>query len=99
MSTEDGAVTDVDRITLLRLARDTLVTKIEAGEDDTMCRKCGGPIATSLPALVRELRATLVEIDAMPGAGEVTDLDRLAGRVADDLADRRARRLADTPAS
>lgn len=92
-------MTDIDRLTLLRLARDTLVAKIEAGEDDTTCRKCGGPIATSLPALVRELRATLVEIDAMPGADEVSELDRLASRVTDDLADRRARRLADAPAS
>lgn len=92
-------MTDVDRLSLLQLARDTLVAKIEAGEDDTICRKCGGPITTSLPSLVRELRATLAEIDSMPGAGEVSELDRLASRVADDLADRRARRLADTPAS
>lgn len=92
-------MTDVDRLTLLQMARDHLVAQIEGSETQTLCRKCGGDITSSLPALVRELRATLVDIDKMPGAGEVTDLDRLAGRVADDLADRRARRLADTPAS
>lgn len=92
-------MTDVDRLTLLKLGRDALVAKIEGSDTPDLCRKCGGEITSPLPALVRELRATLVDIDKMPGAGEVTDLDRLAGRVADDLADRRARRLADTPAS
>lgn len=92
-------MTDVDRLTLLEMARDTLVAQIEDSASPTTCRKCGGDITSSLPSLVRELRATLAEIDKMPGAGEVSDLDRLATSVADDLADRRARRLADSPAS
>jgi hypothetical protein len=80
-----------DRLNLLREARDALLVEIR-GEHEALCRKCGGDITSSLPALVRELRATLTEIDKIPGSGEVSDLDRLAnGLVADLDAHRRNR--------
>lgn len=93
-------MTDVDRLSLLEMARDALVDKIEADEGETLCRKCGGALTSPLPSLVRELRATLVEIDKMPGAGEVTELDVLTAGLDDELARRRqAHRVAGSPAS
>lgn len=85
-------MSDVDRLTLLQLARDTLRLAITL---EHRCPECSAPIdwpAPQLPAVVRELRAVLTEIDAIPGSGEVSDLDRLADRVTDDLEARRKRR-------
>jgi hypothetical protein len=42
-----------------------------------------------LPALSRELRAVLLEIDAIDTAPEVSELDRIVADVADELAPRR----------
>ena len=42
--------------------------------------------------LAKELREVIRELDALPGAGMETPLDRIAGRIADDLAERRTAR-------
>jgi hypothetical protein len=80
---------DSDRLGLLRGARDRLV---EAMNGDLNCRSCGRGVDPPLAGVIRELRAVLAEIDGIPGSGEVTPLDDLAGGITDDLAARRARR-------
>jgi hypothetical protein len=47
---------------------------------------CGMADVRALVAAVKELRAVIAVIDALPGSAEVSDLDQLA--------DRRARRIA-----
>lgn len=84
-------MTDTDRLSLLIEARDRLV---EAMNGEQACRVCAKGVDPPLAGVVRELRAVLLEIDQMPGSGEVTPLDDLASRVADDLAARRAAREA-----
>lgn len=49
--------------------------------------------------LAKELREVIRELDSLPDAGMVTPLDRIAGTVSDDLADRRAARRADATGS
>lgn len=71
-----------DRLSLLIEARERLISELRLAE--------GAAVA----ALSRELRAVLIEIDQIPGSGEVTPLDNLAGGIADDLAARRAKREA-----
>jgi hypothetical protein len=68
----------VDRLILLEQSRDKLVDAMNA--DDVK--------PSDLASLSRELRAVLLEIDKIPGSGEVTPLDRLA----DDLEERRRRK-------
>jgi hypothetical protein len=87
-------VADVDRLSLLILARDTIVSALS---ESMTCPSCDAVLdvpGNGLPALVRELRAVLAEIEAMPGSGEVSELDGLADGITDDLAARRARREA-----
>lgn len=69
-----------DRLILLQASRDLLV--------DALNSEATKP--TELAQLSRELRAVLIEIDKIPGSGEVTPLDQLA----DDLAERRRKREA-----
>jgi hypothetical protein len=76
------ALTGTDRLSLLIEARDRLVDELRLVE--------GAAVAT----VSRELRAVLTEIDQIPGSGEVTPLDTLAGGIADDLAARRTAREA-----
>lgn len=83
---------DATRLDLLVEARDKLVDQIRADHTEDLCRKCGGNLTSPLPALVRELRAVLTEIEKIPGSGEVNELDRLVDGIADDLAARRKRR-------
>lgn len=85
---------DVDRLSLLIVARDTIVSALSQSMTCPSCEAVLDVPGSGLPGLVRELRAVLAEIEAMPGAGEVTPLDDLAGGIADDLAARRARREA-----
>lgn len=59
---------------------------------------CGMGDGRLLVALVKELRAVISELDALPGGGEETKLDRLAAAV-DELAPRRARRVPDSKSS
>jgi hypothetical protein len=73
-------VVSTDRLSLLQHARDRLVAELATAE------------GAAAAAVSRELRALLNEIDAIPTSGEVSDLDRLADSVSDDLADRRRRR-------
>jgi hypothetical protein len=68
----------VDRLALLEHSRDKLFAAMEDPELKP----------ADLAALSRELRAVLLEIEKIPGSGEVTPLDRLA----DDLEERRRRR-------
>jgi hypothetical protein len=82
---------DTDRLPLLIEARDKLRAAMNA---DLTCRACAKGVDPPLAGVVRELRAVLLEIDQMPGSGEVTPLDELAGGIADDLAARRAAREA-----
>lgn len=49
--------------------------------------------------LAKELREVIRELDALPGAGMETPLDRIAGSVSDDLEQRRAARRADATGS
>lgn len=51
------------------------------------------------PALAQRLVAVLAELDSLPGGREVSKLDRLAAGVVDDLATRRAHRVADATRS
>lgn len=83
---------DRSKLELLEQARDLLV---EAMTADFTCPACEARIdvpAPMLPAVVRELRNTLTEIDRIPGSGEVSALDELADGLAIDLdAERRKR--------
>jgi hypothetical protein len=79
-------VSATDRLTVLLAARDRL---IDAMSGDLACRVCAKGVDPPLAGVVRELRAVLLEIDQIPGSGEVTDLDRLADGVQDELAARR----------
>ena len=77
-----------DRLALLETARDLLAEALTAEQE---CPNCGAHIdvkTADLPQVSRELRAVLLDIDKIPGSGEVTPLDKLA----DDLAERRRRR-------
>lgn len=85
---------DATRLSLLVEARDKLVDQIRADHTEDLCRKCGGQLTSPLPALVRELRAVLLEIEKTPGSGEVTPLDQLADGIIGDLDERRRRRAA-----
>jgi hypothetical protein len=85
---------DTIRLDLLVEARDKLVEQIRADQTEELCRKCGGSLTSPLPALVRELRATLIEIEKIPGSSEVTPLDHLADGIIGDLDERRRRRAA-----
>lgn len=64
----------------LEAVRDRLATEL-----DTASPKDAAAIA-------RQLTAVLEKLDKLPGAGEVTPLDRIAGAVTDELAARRDRR-------
>ena len=59
---------------------------------------CGMGDGRLLVALVKELRAVVAELDALPGGREETKLDRLAAAV-DELAPRRTRRVAGSSGS
>lgn len=81
-----------DRLSLLRDARDRLV---EAMNGELTCRQCARGVDPPLASVIRELRAVLLEIDKIPGSGEVSDLDRLADGILTDLdAERKRRRSA-----
>lgn len=82
---------DSDRLTVLRDARDRLVSAMNG---ELTCRQCARGVDPPLAGVVRELRAVLAEIESMPGASEVTPLDGIADGITDDLAERRRKRPA-----
>lgn len=85
---------DVDRLSLLIVARDTIVSALSQSMTCPSCEAVLDVPGNGLASLVRELRAVLAEIEAMPGSGEVTELDHLADGITDDLAARRRAREA-----
>lgn len=61
---------------------------------DRVARELVGAEGRDVAALAKELREVIREIDSLPTAERVTPLDKLAGAVSDDLAQRRADRQA-----
>lgn len=88
-------VPEGNRLASLIAIRDRLALET----DDTLWAKhkrecdcqCGMGDGRLLVALTKRLSEVLAEIDALPDAEKVSDLDRISARV-DDLAPRRARR-------
>lgn len=76
-----------DRLSILIDARDRLITAMNG---ELTCRQCARGVDPPLAGVIRELRAVLLEIEKIPGSGEVTPLDRLA----DELEERRRKRTA-----
>lgn len=76
-----------DRLSILVEARDRLVAAMNG---ELTCRQCARGVDPPLAGVIRELRAVLLEIEKIPGSGEVTPLDRLA----DELEERRRKRTA-----
>jgi hypothetical protein len=69
-----------NRAAILEATRDRLVAEL------------ADPECMSIAAVSRELRAVLAELESLGATSEVTPLDRLAAKVDDQLAERRARR-------
>lgn len=84
-------MTESDRLSVLRHARDRLVAAMNG---ELTCRACARGVDPPLAGVIRELRAVLAEIESMPGASEVTPLDGIADGITDDLEQRRRRRSA-----
>lgn len=82
---------DSDRLSVLRDARDRLITAMNG---ELTCRQCARGVDPPLAGVIRELRAVLLEIDKIPGSGEVSDLDRLADGIVADLDAQRRKRSA-----
>ncbi len=81
--------------------RDRLASELDEERAATHKREClctcgmgDGRVAV---AISKELRAVMDELDKIPGAQQEDPLDRVAGAVADELAEKRATRSA--PAS
>lgn len=68
-------ITEGDRRASLEAIRDKLARELQVAR------------GRATPAIARELRATLAEIDALPGGKEVDPVDELARRRADRIAD------------
>lgn len=79
----DGVAEEAqDRLYLLRAARDRLVAAMNG---ELTCRSCSRGVDPPLAGVVRELRAVLEAIDAIPGSSEVTPLDLIASGIVADL--------------
>jgi hypothetical protein len=87
-----------DRRRWLEGLRDRLAREADENTWDKHKRECtcvcGMGDGRTLVAVLKELRTVVAELDALPGSGEVSELDRLADGVADDLATRRKTRIA-----
>lgn len=62
---------------------------------DRVASELRGAEGRDVAVLAKELREVIRELDSLPTVERVTPLDKLAGAVADDLAQRRAARVAD----
>ena len=82
-----AVVADGDRRLSLQAIRDRVAVELADAE--------GRDVAV----LAKELREVIRELDLLPGAGTESPLDRIAGAVSDDLAERRAARRADAAGS
>lgn len=71
-----------------RLARETDDTRWAQHKRECRCT-CGIGDGRVLVALVKELRAVEAELAALPSDEQVSDLDRLADKLADNRATRR----------
>lgn len=100
---EIKAAAQKGRLELLEAMRDRLAAETD---DETWaqhkreCRcACGIGDGRVLVALMKELRSVVEELESLPGAKKETELDRIHARARDDLAPRRARRVAGSPGS
>lgn len=88
-----------DRAKSLRVLRDRLAQELDEERAAVHRREChcvcGATDGRTTVAIIKELRAVIAELDAMPAEEEDTRLDRIAAARADDLAARRTRRVAD----
>lgn len=77
--------------------RQVLAEQLEATGHIHGCECECGPVRDGrvVAQVSKELRDLIRELDAIPSAERVTPLDNIAGAVEDDLAARRAARLAD----
>jgi hypothetical protein len=81
-----------------RLAEEANDTRWATHKSECHC-VCGMGDGRLMVAIAKELRAVIAELDALPVAKEVSELDRNAARVADELAAARARRESGSAAS
>jgi hypothetical protein len=86
-----------DRRESLEAIREILALLLDQRGHTPGCEcECGtGGDGRVVAQVSKELREVLRELDALPTAERVTPLDKLAGAVNDDLAQRRATRVAD----
>jgi hypothetical protein len=75
------------------VARDDRRQSLEAIRD-RVARELQESEGRDVAVLAKELREIIRELDSLPATERVTPLDELAGAVSDDLAKRRADRLA-----
>lgn len=87
-----------DRPASLRALRDRLAQELDEGVVAQHRRECscvcGIADLRAMVALIKELRAVIAELDGLPAAEEGSPLDDIAARVADEVGQRRTRRLA-----
>lgn len=75
------------------VARDDRRQSLEAIRD-RLARELQSVEGRDVAVLSKELRDVMRELDSLPSGERVDPLDKLAGTVADDLAERRAARRA-----
>lgn len=87
-----------DRAETLRALRDRLAEELDEERAATHRRECtcvcGMGDGRVIVAIIKELRAVVEELDGLPAAEEDSRLDRIAAARSDEVAQRRARRLA-----
>lgn len=100
MTTVDvrDVVASGDRAGTLRALRDRLAEELDEERAALHRRECscvcGMGDGRVIVAIIKELRAVVEELDGLPVEEEESRLDRIAAGRADEVAQRRARRLA-----